>query len=314
MENKLREIIKKQFALSDTEVAILISRAPVSYKGYRIKKKNGGHRKIHQPAREIKALQRWALDAVFSKLKVHPSSTAYEPGSSIKENANRHVNNDYFIKLDFKDFFHSIKSEDIVQFLSDKGIKLNSKDLTDLVRILCIKHEDSLCLSIGAPSSPKVSNVILYDFDEKVTSWCNENNVTYTRYADDLTFSTKQKNMGHLIEERILKIIYDMNYPKLELNISKRVSVSKKDWVSITGVTITCQKTLSVGRRRKRFVKSMIYKHMSEGLKQHNLSELNGLIAFIEHIEPGFKRKMIEKYGNVAGLNLKKESDEDPEI
>lgn len=310
MKSKLREIIKKKFALSDAEVAILISRAPVSYKGYKIKKKNGGHRKIHQPAREIKALQRWILDAVFSKLKVHPSSTAYEPGSSIKENANRHVDNNYFIKLDFKDFFHSIKSEDIIQFLTDKEIKLNKRDISDLVRILCIKDDESLCLSIGAPSSPKVSNVILYDFDEAVTSWCNENEVTYTRYADDLTFSTKRKGIGHLIEKQVLEIISGMQYPKIELNLSKRVSVSKKDWVSITGLTITTQNSISVGRKRKRFVKSMIYKHLSDGLQEKKLGELNGLISFIENIEPGFKNKMLEKYGDVPGLNLKKEKDE----
>lgn len=306
MESKLREIIKKRFALSDAEIALLISRAPVSYKSYRIRKKNGGFRKISQPAKEIKALQRWIIDAIFNKLDVHPAATAYEISSSIKENASRHLENDYFIKLDFKNFFNSIKKEDIEFFLKKKSIKLNDQDLSDLVRILCIKDSEALCLSIGAPSSPKVSNVILYEFDEKISDWCSDKKITYTRYADDLTFSTKEKNMGDMIEEKVFNLISNMEHPRLELNFSKRISVSKKDWVSVTGITLTSRNELSVGRKRKRLVRTMIFKHTQKSLEKKELDKLNGLIAFIEYIEPGFKKKMLDKYGDVDELYLTK--------
>lgn len=305
MEDKLRRILRKRFALSESDVSTLIARAPVAYKSYHIKKKNGGFRKISQPAKETKAIQHWIVDSIFSNFDVHPAATAYEKGSSIKENAARHVSNRYFVKLDFKNFFPSILKKDIEGFLKKSKIKLNEKDVSDLVRLTCIKNKEKLCLSVGAPSSPKISNVILYFFDEEISKWCKKNEITYTRYADDLTFSTKEKGWHKLIENKVLETISGIESPKLELNNSKSIFLSKKDWVSVTGINLTSDYQLSVGRKRKRAVRSMIFKHKIDGLRSDELEKLNGIISFIEHIEPGFKSKVYKKYGYVKGIKIK---------
>lgn len=305
MEDKLRRILRKRFALSESDVSILIARAPVAYKSYLIKKKNGGYRKISQPAKETKAVQYWLIDSIFSHFPVHPSATAYEKGMSIKENASHHVENSYFLKLDFKNFFPSILKDDIETFLRKSKIKLNEKDISDLARLACIKNGKELCLSIGAPSSPRISNVMLYPFDEEISKWCEENDVTYTRYADDLTFSTQEKGKNCLIEKKVKETLSEIKSPNLELNSSKKISLSRKDWVSVTGINLTSDHQLSVGRKRKRFIRSMVFKHKTTGLENKELEKLNGLISFVEHIEPGFKEKLLNKYGATKGIKLK---------
>lgn len=302
MEDKLRKTLERKFALSESDVAMLIARSPIAYKSYNIKKKNGGKRKINQPAKETKMIQRWIVDSIFSHFKVHPCSTAYEKGDSIKGNALTHIDGLYFVKLDFENFFPSILKEDIENYLKDSKIKLNDKDISDLARILCIRDNKKLCLSIGAPSSPKVSNVLLYAFDEEVNNWCTENDIVYTRYADDLTFSTKNKDMYISIEKKVLEISRKIRSPKITLNNSKRLVLSRKDWISITGVNLTSDFKISVGRKRKRYIRSLVHKHKEHGLSDKELEKLIGLISFTEDIEPGFKHKLYRKYGPIEGL------------
>ncbi|HWY35000.1 MAG TPA: hypothetical protein VNX68_10160, partial [Nitrosopumilaceae archaeon] len=95
----------------------LIQRSPNTYKVYAIRKKSGGKRIIAQPARETKFVQNWLIQNIFSKLPVHECATAYKEGASIKRNATIHKDNSYIAKFDFKNFFSSIKLDDIVIFL-----------------------------------------------------------------------------------------------------------------------------------------------------------------------------------------------------
>lgn len=303
-DSKLRRLLKSQFALSDLQIARIIARAPSAYKSYNIKKKNGGHRRISQPARETKAIQYWLIEKVFSHFEEHPCATAYKHHSSIKTNAIAHSKASYFLKLDFEDFFPSITSTDIVKFLSKSKIKLNNDDLKDLARLVCIKGKNGLNLSIGAPSSPKISNILLYNFDSTIHEWCTSNDVTYTRYADDITFSSSTAEMTPIIEKKLIEVLNDLEYPKLKLNPTKRHSLSKKDRVTITGINITSENNLSTGRERKRHIRSKVYQHLEKGLKESEKLKLRGLISFVEFIEPGFKLKLRKKYGPNSDLGI----------
>lgn len=296
-ESKLRQLISSSLFIPEKDLSLFIARAPIAYKTFFIAKKNGGFRKINQPAKETKKLQRWIIEKVFSHLDVHDCAMAYRSEVSIKNNALVHSNNKYFLKLDFKNFFSSISSEDIQTFLHDKKIKLSESDVRDLARVLCIKDEGNLCLSVGAPSSPAVSNAILYSFDEEISSWCLERRIAYTRYADDLTFSTKEKEVHCQIKEKIKSTLESLAYPSLKLNESKTLSLSKKDNIKITGVTITSDNKISIGRKRKRFIRSQVYKYKKGELKSSSIPRLRGLLAFFEHIEPGAISKLELKFG-----------------
>jgi RNA-directed DNA polymerase len=100
------------FRVSPSDLLRIIATAPARYKQYAIPKRKGGTRVIAQPSREVKALQRYILDHKLSTLPIHPAAMGYVRGKNILQNAACHQNNRIILKLDFVDFFPSIKIRD----------------------------------------------------------------------------------------------------------------------------------------------------------------------------------------------------------
>lgn len=138
-------------------------------------------------------LQRWALKEYVPLLPVHDAAMAYREGRSTVMHAEVHVANNYLLKLDFEDFFPSITGESLRQHLR-RHLSLLDDDLHLLVKLFCWRGRPSghLRLSIGAPSSPALSNTIMHEFDSKVQDYCLSVGVNYSRYADDMALSTNR--------------------------------------------------------------------------------------------------------------------------
>ena len=278
----------------------LIKKAPHAYKTYTIPKKTGGFRTIAQPAKETKYLQNWLKDNIFNLLPVHECATAYKPGASIKINALAHAKNSFIAKFDFKNFFTSIKEEDVKAHLHKHFEEfLSDSNISEIARLSCIRQKDDLplCLSIGAPTSPILSNSILYEFDRIVFQWCKENKIEYTRYADDLTFSTSERELTGKVEQKLRKIVSNLSYPTLRFNNKKTVQVSKKHQRRITGVIIDNNGNLSLGRQRKREISTLIHKYTLNEIDFEKTLYLQGLLGFAKNIEPILLVRMNKKYG-----------------
>ncbi|MBU2774820.1 RNA-directed DNA polymerase [Acidithiobacillus ferrooxidans] len=264
-------------------------------------KRSGGQRTIAQPAKETKFIQRWLINNIFDKLPVHDCASAYKDDASIKNNANANKSHSYLIKLDFRDFF-SITSRDLVIHFS-KHLRhiLGAQDINDIARISCIRlHSKSdLCLSVGAPSSPVLSNTIMFSFDSEVSAWCAQNGITYTRYADDLTFSTGTKGLCSEIESFVKDVTQELDYPDLSINFKKTTHLSKKYQRRITGVIIKNCGALSLGRNRKREISALIQKYSLGVLPESETLRLQGLLGFAKDIEPLFLARMRTKYSSV---------------
>ena len=278
----------------------LIQRAPHTYKSYSVPKKNGGKRFISQPAKETKYLQYWLIKNILNELPIHESATAYRQGASIRNNALVHSPNSYLAKFDFRNFFTSIKASDVKTHLANhQGHVYSEEELNLIVRVVCmhVSSKTGLRLTIGSPSSPLLSNTIMYEFDEMISGWSKRSGFLYTRYADDLTFSTSEKNISHEIEKELTKTIKVIRYPRLRLNRSKTVLLSKKNNRRITGVTISNEGQLSLGRDRKRLIRSMIHRYKQGILESEKVYKLQGILAFAKDIEPKFIERMEAKYG-----------------
>jgi RNA-directed DNA polymerase len=301
MSDTLPEFIHDAFGLNEAQLKRLIARSPHTYKIYPILKKNGGVRIIAQPAKETKFIQHWLISKIFSHLPVHECAAAYKTGSSIKANAAAHAQNQYISKFDFESFFGSIKASDLANHLSRHlGLNLSSTDIRSIVRLSCISPKDGsgLCLSIGAPSSPVLSNSIMNEFDEKIFYWCSMRGVTYTRYADDLTFSANKKEVCLEIEPVIQEIIRTLPYPRLRINQKKTIHLSKKNQRRITGIIINNEGNISIGRERKRMISALIHQFSLGILPKEKIYNLQGLLGFSADIEPEFLSRMRNKYGS----------------
>jgi RNA-directed DNA polymerase len=298
--NLLRERLISELAIPEKYLNRLILRSPHTYKIYTVSKRSGGLRTIAQPAKETKYLQYWIMSEIFTLLPVHDSAKAYKSGASIKANASVHAKHSYISKFDFKDFFTSIKEEHLRSHLHKYLDNLSNEDIDDIIRICCIRlrSKEPLCLSIGAPSSPLLSNSILYDFDISISEWCSINGVNYSRYADDLTFSTNEKRKASDIESAVRTCINSLDYPKLRLNRKKTTHLSKKHQRRVTGIIINNQGELSLGRKKKRIISSLIHKYSINTLSHDDIFMLQGLLSFANDIEPAFVYRLKNKYGN----------------
>ena len=297
----LPKMMQDALGLSEAQLQRLIARSPHTYKIYTIPKKSGGLRTIAQPAKETKFIQHWLIQNIFSKLPIHECATAYRTGASIKANAFAHKENQYVSKFDFSAFFPSIKVKDLVVHLSRHcGRTISEADIKSIARLSCIspKEGGGLGLSVGAPSSPVLSNSIMFDFDEMISEWCLPQGFTYTRYADDLTFSTTIKGMCTEIEPKIKEVIQALAYPTLMLNDVKTIHLSRKNQRRITGVIVNNEGQLSIGRARKRMISSLIHQFALGKLSAPDLYHLQGLLGFSKDIEPEFVSRMKTKYGS----------------
>lgn len=286
--------------MSERELLDLISTAPRRYKVYQIPKRTPGKfRTIAHPARELKLVQRWLAKNVLTQLPVHSAATAYQPGTSILDNARAHVSQRYLLKLDIKEFFPSIKPDDLLKHCQRHFPNLTEKDQYVLTQILFRRNKEKkqLELSIGAPSSPLISNSVFYEIDEEISAYCSPNGILYTRYADDLSFSTDQPHLLAKVPDIVAKILRHAEYPKLKLNTEKTVHSSTKHRKQVTGLVLTPDRRVSVGREKKRTVKALIHRYLLGELTADQAMKLKGQLAFIQSVEPTFVESLKSKYG-----------------
>ena len=252
---------------SEHELFVLIATASSRYKVHYIEKRGGrGHREIAQPTKEIKFLQRMLFKHELATLPIHHAAVAYRQGLSIADHARPHARGRYLLKLDFKNFFPSIKWPSLEHLLT-RDTQYTEAELRILCNLLCRKatSTDVHQLSIGAPSSPHISNYVLHEFDAKLTDFCSGLEVRYTRYADDLALSTNNPGTLDVVEREVRRLLEDLAYLGLKLNEEKSVNVSKK---SRRTLHREHAQAIAVERRKLAQAKQAHY----EGLCDRNLS------------------------------------------
>lgn len=278
-----------------------ISTAPRRYKKYTIPKRSGdGVRIIAQPSKQIKSLQRFTANLLLEYLKVHYASHAYVPGKGIKTNAAAHKNSKFILKIDFKDFFHSITPDLFIKTLKANGANISEEDNFVISHLFFwkLRGNSPLRLSIGAPTSPLISNAVMYCFDEYLTSYCADLDVIYTRYADDLTFSSFRSLSLATIQHTVQTLLVKHYDRKIRINRDKTIFCNKSMNRTITGVVLNNKNELSLGRKKKRMISSLVHKFSYSLLNQKEINYLNGILGHAFHIEPQFVMRLKSKYGN----------------
>ncbi|MBS1069866.1 retron St85 family RNA-directed DNA polymerase [Gluconobacter cerinus] len=306
--DNILQILSEETGLLLNDINYIISSAPKSYKTYNIPKRSGGTRTISQPARQVKILQKALIKNVLLNLPVHPAATAYQKGKSILNNAQPHQGEGRSIlKIDFSEFFPSIKHFDWIDYCKKNRI-LNEQDQHYTSRILFKKEVGmrGLRLAIGAPSSPLLSNILMFDFDSAVNDLIVTDKIAYTRYADDLTFSAPRAGYFGEIEKKLRTIIRGMSHPKLKIKEEKTVRATPKFKRSVTGLILTNQGKTSIGRDKKRIISASVHHAKNNNLSQEQMKKLSGYLAYIKSIEPSFLDYLRRKYGEAIMDSLRK--------
>ncbi len=173
------------------------------YAKFEIDKKSGGKRLICAPKGALKAIQRELAtllnecrEELNEKAPRRPISHGFRKQLSIITNAQNHKNRRYVFNLDLVDFFPTFNFGRVRGFfIKDHDFALSEKVATVLAQIACFEN----ALPQGSPCSPVIADMIAHLLDVRLVQLAKKYGVTYSRYADDLTFSTNQKVFPEVI-------------------------------------------------------------------------------------------------------------------
>ncbi len=253
------------------------------------------------PNKQLDILQKILKTRILNNqyiFPVHKSAMAFIKTRGIRKNAEQHLKNQFILRLDFKNFFSSIKKSDFIKYLKDRNHIPNSyhEFICDITFKDDALTERDFSLPIGSSSSPVISNILLYNFDERISEYCRSMNITYTRYADDLTFSHNEPGKLCNVKNKVLKILEELPYPSnLQINNRKTLHMSKKGRRIITGLFITPSGTISIGRTKKSYIKKLLRDYKKEK-NEEKTSHIQGYLLFIKDVEKEFWNRLYDKY------------------
>jgi RNA-directed DNA polymerase len=222
------------------------------YISWQIPKRSGGSRTITAPLPQLKALQRWALRNYFEKLPVHAAAHGFLPARSVVTNAMAHAGADVIVKLDIENFFPTVTWKRVKGLLRKAGTPESVATLLALLATEAPRQwvdfrggtysvaTGERVLPQGAPTSPAIANAVCMKLDARLAAFARQLGLTYTRYADDLTFSFKkspeQKRLAlGLLVEKTKDILRSEGF---NLNASKTRVLRRGMAQRITGLTI----------------------------------------------------------------------------
>lgn len=184
---KTREDVAHILGTSNKQLIKLlyIKKTDNLYREYRIPKKSGGFRTINIPDKRLLNLQRKLLRILEEVYKVKPSAYGFIQGKSHVKNAERHIGKKLLLNLDLKDFFHQIHFGRVMGMLKAQPYCIGEEAAMVIAQIACYKG----ALPQGSPTSPIISNMICAPLDTQLTRLAKKYHMTYTRYADDISFS-----------------------------------------------------------------------------------------------------------------------------
>ena len=298
--------LAEQLSVNYDELSYLMRFRDGYYSYYLIKKKRGGKRRIVVPYDNLKRIQRWILDNILEKEKVHPSCKGFIKGSNTLGNAKVHVRKKYIRKFDLKDFFESIDVRRVYGLFREIGYSpAVSNDLASLCTIkindekykamppykkLWFGHLNACSypvLAQGAPTSPALANLICRKMDSRLEKFAIKNGLHYTRYSDDMTFSGD--DLAKLPKAVfVMKIVREEG---LQLNHKKTGTYGRDSRQEVTGVLVDGD----LPRVPQKF-KRQIYRHL-------HFCKKFGTWQHFEHVMPGVGHARQWLYGKIFYVN-----------
>ena len=241
------------------------------------KKKQGKFRTITAPCRGLKYIQRCLNAMLLDKFTPHPSAKGFVPGKSIVDNAKVHLGQNYIYNIDLKDFFPSIKAARIFARLQLHPFSFD-RETSSLITDLCC-HEG--VLPQGAPTSPTITNIICERLDWRLSKLAQRYNMRYSRYADDITFSS----MGNLFHEDgdfVKELHRFIEMEGFTINTEKTRLNSKYQRQEVTGLIIN--EKPNVTQKYVKQIRTMLNNWEKSGYEYAQSK-------FLEHYHPTKKTK-----------------------
>jgi len=258
------------------------------YHVYDLPKRSGGSRRIAQPSRDLKAMQAWILHRILRPLSPTAASTAFQPGQCVIDNALPHLGSRVLLSLDLEDFFPSVPAGWIYSIFQSLGY---SKWICTVLTNICTLDGG---LPQGSPSSPKLANLACIRLDRRLLGYVGQRGIAYTRYADDLTFSSISEAAIRNSTRFIRIIIEDEGF---RINENKTRFAGPSRCHRVTGLVVT-EETVGIGRQKLRELRARINDLRTIPTKAGadvEVEHLRGWFAHLKSVDPD-RKKILRRY------------------
>lgn len=287
------------------------------YTQFEIPKRRGGVRVLAAPKRRVKAAQQWVLDNILSKIAVHEAAHGFVPGRSTVTNAKIHQGQLLVIAIDLQDFFPTITVHRVRGLFQSFGY---SPAAASVLALLCTESPrrpmsydgtrymvavGDRALPQGACTSPALSNLVTRHLDRRLSGLAKTLDLEYSRYADDLTFSSSRVdglNIGRFLA-KTRHIIEDEGFSVNPDKIHVQRSGGRR---SVTGITVNRDDKLTIPRAEVRKLKAILHNAERTGLEAQNrdhrpdfAAHLQGKLAYLSMIDPERARPLIEQLSKI---------------
>ncbi len=250
---------------------------------------------IYVPNDELKKEQRFFLNAI---------KWLYPYKINTLECAKIHSGKKWILKMDIKDFFNSVPYNSIEEVIKNVCLRLNkSEKLSEYLSLVTLNST----LPVGAPTSSHIANACFLPVDKNIRSLCNACGVDYTRYVDDLTFSSYSRETLKIIENEVKKILIFYGY-KTNKNKTKYISDNKRQ--NILGLVVNNYK-VRLSKDFKRKIRAMLHSYFvfygsSKDIKHLAWNEtreqsLKGYLSYIKHTDSAFYNRL-KKYSKKLAI------------
>lgn len=303
------------------------------YKRWLVPKRDGGSRLISSPKPDLKAAQRWIARNISERLPVHGCAHGFLTGRSTATNAAPHAGAEVVVKLDLKNFYPTITLPRVKGIFRKAGY---NEQVATVLALLCteapreeMELRGKTCfvalgprsLPQGAPTSPSITNALSLRMDARLSGLARAVGWTYTRYADDLTFSWHSEDrppVGRLLRA-VDQIVRDEGFAvhKKKTRVMRAGGRQK-----ITGLVVNAPvgkerpeglPAARVPRSRLRELRAALYNREQgkAGREGESLEHLRGLAAYIHMTDPARGRAFLERIDALAARGDDRERSED---
>lgn len=278
----------------------IINDSNKQYYDFTISKKSGGKRKISMPNKELLIIQKKIQENILNYVPIHKNAYGFVKGKSIKENAERHLNKEKILNIDLKDFFPSIHSGRV--FYIFKNLCNYDNNVSYCLTKLTTYRNN---IPQGAPTSPIISNIVAYMLDIRLSNIADKFKITYTRYADDITFSGKKENINDSLLKIVNNIVKDCGF---NINEKKTRFASYAERQEVTGLIVN-NNEIAIPNNYIREIRKEIYYVKKYGIKEHRKKvgfrnqyykdHLLGKILFVKQINNAKGEKLLRDFSTI---------------
>ncbi|MEZ6188601.1 MAG: reverse transcriptase family protein [Planctomycetota bacterium] len=275
----------------------------VHYRQYQVPKRRGGTRTISAPRQRLKAAQQAVRTRVLAPLGASPQAQAFVPGRSTLTNARPHLRPAVLVKLDVEDFFGSFTFPRVRGWFRARGYSGMVSTLlalltTEAPRVAVDLDEARYYVATGprslpqgAPTSPELTNLLARRLDRRFASFAQKHGWTYTRYADDLTFSRPDEPEGAV--SRLLgtarAILEDEG---LRVNREKLSVTRRGRQQRVTGIVVN--EVAGIPRRELRRFRAAVQRVTKDGFQDPLERErMLGYASYVRMVKPALGERWL---------------------